>query len=205
MILVVFDLLGTFVFATSGAVVAARKNLDVFGALVLSFAAGTAGGIARDVLIGATPPIALKDGRYLVAAVLATAIAVVSPGIFERLNRPITILDAFGLALFGVTGTWRALDAGAGTVAAVLLGILTGVGGGVVRDVLVARVPVVFTREIYALAAALASGIVIIFELFDTSRAVSGTIAVVVAAGLRVTASYRGWHLPRLRAPSPDP
>src|SRR5688500_139217 len=126
--IVVFDLLGTFVFATSGAVVAARKNLDVFGALVLSFAAGTAGGITRDVLIGATPPIALRAARYLVVAVLATAIAVVRPGIFERLDRPITILDAFGLALFGVTGTWRALDAGAGTVAAMLLGILTGVG-----------------------------------------------------------------------------
>ena len=159
-VLIGFDLVGTFVFASSGALLARRAQLDLFGAFVLSFAAGTAGGITRDVLLGATPPLALTDWRYPSMALAATALAFLWPALFTTFDRPITYLDAAGLGLFAVTGTWRALDLDAPAVTALALGVLTAVGGGVVRDLLVARIPVVLRREVYALAAAVGSCLV---------------------------------------------
>lgn len=195
-VLVAFDLLGTFAFALSGVVLARRSHLDLFGAFVLSFAAGTAGGMARDALLGATPPLALTDWRYPAAALAATALGFLWPAVLTRFNRPITVLDAAGLGLFAVTGTWRALDLGAPAVTALALGILTGVGGGVARDLLVARIPVVLRREVYALAAAVGSAIVIATDEIGIERAIAGTAAVIVTCGLRLVAAFRDWHLP---------
>ena len=197
--LTLFDLVGTFIFASSGALVARKANLDLFGAFVLSLAAGTAGGILRDVLVGFTPPIALTEWRYPVTALAAMAAVAIRGEFLEtRLKRPITMLDALGLGLFATTGTWRALDASLPVVTALFIGVITAVGGGVVRDILVARVPVVLHREIYALAAAVASGLVIAAEVMDIDRAIAGVAAVAATASLRLVAAYKSWNVPKI-------
>ena len=199
MLLLVFDLIGTFVFASSGALAARKADLDLFGAFVLSLAAGTAGGILRDVLVGFTPPLALTEWRYPLTA-LAAMVAVALRGEFleYRLKRPITMLDALGLGLFATTGTWRALDASLPVVTALFVGVLTAVGGGVVRDLLVARIPVVLHREVYALAAAVASGIVLAADAIDIDRVVAGIGAVAFTATLRVFAAHKEWNVPKI-------
>lgn len=199
MLLTVFDLIGTFVFASSGAFLARKADLDLFGAFVLSLAAGTAGGIIRDVLLDFTPPLALTEWRYPLAAAAATAAVAIRGEFLEtRLKRPITMLDALGLGLFATTGTWRALDASLPVVTALFVGVVTAVGGGVVRDMLVARVPEVLRREIYALAAAAGSGLVIAAETMEMGRASAGVTAVALTASLRLVAAYKGWNLPKI-------
>jgi len=149
----VLDLIGTFVFALSGATLGVRKQLDLFGVLVLSFAAAVSGGIARDLLIGAIPPVALAQWHYLAITCMAGLVTFFRYHDVERLRNPVQVFDAIGLALFAVTGTAKALAAGLGPVGAMLLGMLTGIGGGIARDILVARVPVVLQSELYAVAA----------------------------------------------------
>ena len=147
------DLFGTFVFALSGAMVGVRHRLDLFGVLVLSFAAATAGGIARDLLIGAVPPAPIADWRYIAVPVLAGLATFRWHPMIRRVQSPVLVFDAAGLSLFAVSGALKALAFGLNPVAAVLLGMLTGIGGGMVRDVLVAEVPTVLRAEVYAVAA----------------------------------------------------
>ena len=154
--LLVLDLVGTFVFALSGAVAVVKERLDLFGVLVLSFAAGNAGGITRDLLIGAVPPGAISDWRYLAVSLLAGLVVFFWYPISERLRNLsslILIFDAAGLALFAVVGTQKALGYGLNPVMAPLLGMLSGIGGGMLRDVLVAQIPTVLRAELYAVAA----------------------------------------------------
>lgn len=140
-VLVVLDLVGIFVFAISGALVAVRKGLDVFGVLVLAGTTGLGGGFLRDVLIGATPPAALADWRYLMVPVAAGLVTFWYHPAVGRLERQVGVLDAFGLALFCVTGALKALEYGLGPVPAALMGMVTAIGGGMARDVLAGRVP----------------------------------------------------------------
>lgn len=197
--LLVFDLIGTFVFASSGALLARKAQLDLFGAFVLSLAAGTAGGVIRDLLVGFTPPVAMTEWRYPVVAAAATAVVALRGEFFEtRLNRPITMLDALGLGLFATTGTWRAIDTSLPVVTALFVGVVTAVGGGIVRDMLVARVPVVLHREVYALAALAGSGLVILADVVDVDRVVAGVSAVAITAGLRLVAANKSWNVPKI-------
>src|SRR5579884_393980 len=161
-LLVAFDLGGTFVFALSGAVAGVKNRLDLFGVLVLSFAAGNSGGIARDVMIGAIPPSAMSNWRYVAVSMLAGLITFYWYPIIDRLSSPVLVFDAAGLALFAVSGASKALAFGAGPVAATLLGMLTGIGGGMARDVLVREIPTILQTELYA-AAALLGAVVVVF------------------------------------------
>ena len=147
---IVLDLAGIFVFAISGALVGVRKGLDVFGVLVLAGTTGLGGGFLRDVLIDATPPAALEDWRYLLVPLLAGLLAFVYHPALGRMERSVTVLDAFGLGLFCVTGSLKALDYGLGVAPAALMGMVTGIGGGMLRDLLAGRVPAVFRGELYA-------------------------------------------------------
>src|SRR5947199_1589600 len=147
-LVVAFDLGGTFVFALSGAMTGVKHRLDLFGVLVLSFAAANAGGITRDVLIGAVPPAAIRDWRYIVVSLLAGPMTFYWHPMISRLRSPVLVFDAAGLALFAVSGTLTALAVHLSPVAAALLGVLTGIGGGMVRDVLVAEVPTVLRSEL---------------------------------------------------------
>lgn len=201
LVLLIANLAGTFVFALSGALAATRRQLDLFGVLVLSFAAANSGGIARDVLIGAVPPVAISDWRYLAAAVSAGLITFRWAPWIERLQYPVRMFDAAGLALFTVTGTTKALSFGLHPVMAALLGMLTGIGGGMVRDLLLANVPMVLRADLYAVAALVGAAVVVL-------GAAQGlpTVAVMSAGAaacfvLRMLAVRRGWHLPVAAGP----
>lgn len=191
------DLLGIFVFGLSGGILAVRRQLDIFGVLVLASAAALAGGVARDLLIGATPPAAVQDGRLVLVALAAGLTAFFLHRTIERLNRPVMVLDAIGLGLFAVVGCAKALAFGINPLIATLLGVLTAVGGGVVRDLLVTEVPRVLREEIYALAALVGAGIVALgaaFELPPGPVAVTGAVCATV---LRIVSVQRGWRAPR--------
>ena len=167
--LVVLDLVGIFVFAISGALVAVRKDLDVFGVLVLAGTTGLGGGFLRDVLIGATPPAALEDWRYLMVPVAAGLLTFCFHPALGRMERAVNVFDAFGLALFCVTGALKALDYGLGPLPAALMGMVTGIGGGMARDVLAGRVPAVFRGELYATPALAGAAIAVVGASTSTS------------------------------------
>jgi uncharacterized membrane protein YeiH len=200
--LLAFDLCGTFVFALSGAAAGVRYKADLFGVLVLAFAAGNSGGIVRDVLIGAVPPAAIRDWRYIAVSILAGLITFYWYRTINRLRSPVMIFDAAGLALFAVSGTTKALAFNAGPVAAVLLGMLTGIGGGIVRDVLVSEIPAVLRRELYAVAALIGAAAVVLGSVLDLSPAGASIAGAVSCFGLRFIAMRRGWHLPTARSPA---
>ncbi len=198
-LLLVFDLIGTFVFALSGGTLAVRQRLDLFGVLVLSCAAAVSGGIVRDVLIDAQPPAALADWRYLVTAILAGLVTFRWSAAIERLRNPVQLFDAAGLALFAVLGTGKALAFGVSPFAATLLGMTTGIGGGIVRDLLVARVPVVLQAELYAVAALVGGGVVALAAALQLPQQPAMAVGALACFGLRWMALRHGWQLPVAR------
>ena len=190
------DLAGTFAFAISGAVAAKQRGLDLFGICALAFIVACGGGIIRDLCIGAIPPAGLKNWQYLVVAITATGLTVGLYSVVQRLNRPVLLFDAVGLSLFAVTGAQKALAYGHNGEVAVLLGITTAVGGGVLRDILLNRVPVILEKEIYASAALIGAVIVVVG---DYLKWVSGDwvaiIALTVCFTLRILALRFHWNL----------
>jgi uncharacterized membrane protein YeiH len=160
-LLLVLNLAGTFVFGLSGGLTAVRARLDVFGVVVLAVVVGIAGGITRDVLIG-IPPQTFRDWRFLAIGAGAGLVTFVASGALTRLERPILVFDAAGLALFCVTGASTALEHHVSPVPAIVLGAITGVGGGALRDVLVREIPVVLRTGLYAIPALIGAGIVVI-------------------------------------------
>ena len=161
--LLVLDLVGTFVFALDGALVALRvARLDIVGAITLGMVTAIGGGVIRDVLIGAVPPATFSDWRYLTVATAGGLIAFLLGNRLERLSSPITVLDAAGLSLFAVIGASKALDFGLGAGQAILLGAITGVGGGTLRDVLVRRVPAVLQSGLYAIPAIIGAALTVV-------------------------------------------
>ncbi|HLU83034.1 MAG TPA: trimeric intracellular cation channel family protein [Trueperaceae bacterium] len=195
-LMLTLDLGGTFAFALSGAVAGTRRRLDLFGVLVLSVAAATFGGIARDLLIGAVPPAALVDWRYLAVSVAAGLITFFWTPLIERLRNPVRMMDAMGLALFAVAGTEKALAFGLSPVMAALLGMITGIGGGVARDVLLSDIPVVLRSELYAVAALAGASVVVAGHLFSLPIVPTVLAGGAVCFALRMQAIRRGWQLP---------
>jgi len=159
----VLDLAGTFAFALNGALTAVRAaRLDIVGVVTLAMITALGGGILRDVLLGALPPATFSDWRYLVVAAGGGLVAFVLSGRLDRLALPITVFDALGLSLFAVTGAQKAVALGAGVGQSILLGTITAVGGGTLRDVLVRRVPSVLSSELYAIPALVGAAIVVV-------------------------------------------
>jgi uncharacterized membrane protein YeiH len=200
-VLIAFDLVGTFVFALSGATAGVKHRLDLFGVLVLSFAAGNSGGIARDLMIGSVPPAAIRNWRYVAVSMLAGLITFYWYGIIDRLKSPVLLFDAAGLALFAVSGAGKALAFHTGPVAAMLLGMLTGIGGGMVRDLLVMEVPTVLRTELYAVAALVGAAVMVLGRTMHLPGAAAAIAGAVLCFGLRIVAMQRGWQLPIARAP----
>ncbi len=199
------DLAGTFVFALAGGTAGARRQLDLFGILVLSFAAACSGGIMRDVLIGAVPPAALTDWRYLATSLVAGAIAFRWHSDIERMANPVRMFDAAGLALFAVAGAEKALAYELSAVMAALLGMLTGIGGGVVRDLLLAQIPTVLRSDLYAVAALAGATLVVLADRFGLPPVAGALCGAALCFALRVMAINRGWHLPKpLQQPRTD-
>jgi uncharacterized membrane protein YeiH len=198
-VLVVLELLGVFVFALSGASLAVEKQLDLFGVLVLAAVTALGGGLLRDVLLGDTPPVVLRESRYLVVALVAGISVFLGAGRLEHIAAPVRVFDAAGLGLFVATGTAMALQAGLGAVPAITLGCLTGIGGGIARDVLVGVVPVVLRRELYAVPAVLGAAVVTLGDGVGAPGAATAAVAAVVVFTIRVLGVWRDWHFPVAR------
>jgi len=201
--LVVIDLVGIFVFGLSGGLVAVRKDLDVLGVLVLAATTGLGGGFIRDVLIGATPPAALADWRYLLVPVAAGLITFFYHPTLGRRERLVDVFDALGLGLFVAAGAAKAIDHGLGPLPATLMGLVTGVGGGVVRDVLAGRVPIILRRgTLYAVPAAAGAAVAAFGLQAGLAQALVTVVGFVVCAGWRLLAMWRRWEAPVPRGPA---
>ncbi|QIQ02539.1 trimeric intracellular cation channel family protein [Streptomyces liangshanensis] len=193
------DLAGIFVFAISGALLAVRKNFDVFGMAVLAEVTALGGGLLRDVVIGAVPPAAFTDLGYFSTPLVATALVFFLHPQVERIQGAVNVFDAAGLGLFCVTGTTKAYDHGLGLTASAALGLATAVGGGVLRDVLANEVPSLlrWDRDLYAVPAIVGAGVVAVCIRFDALNGVTSGVAVVTAFALRLLAMRFHWRAPR--------
>jgi len=198
-LVMVLDLGGTFVFAISGAVAAVKYRLDIFGVMVLAFTAGNVGGITRDLLIGAVPPAAISSLNYLGVSLLAGLIVFFRDPAVPRHNNAVLWFDAVGLAFFAVAGAEKALLHGINPVMAALLGMLTGIGGGMLRDVLVMQIPTVLRSDLYALAALVGAAIVVGGHLLNVNAVATTVVGGLACFALRYLAIRHGWHLPRAR------
>ena len=191
------DLAGTFAFAISGAVAAKQRGLDLFGICAIAFIVACGGGIIRDLCIGAIPPAGLTNWHYLVAAIGAAGMTIGLYSFVRRLNHPVLLFDALGLSMFAVTGAEKSLAYGHNTEVAVLLGITTAVGGGVLRDILLNRIPVILQKEIYASAALIGALIVVLGNSLKwPSDDWISLIALTICFGLRLLALRYHWNLP---------
>jgi uncharacterized membrane protein YeiH len=198
-LVMVLDLGGTFVFAISGAVAAVKYRLDIFGVMVLAFAAGNVGGITRDLLIGATPPAAIDHLTYLGVSILAGLIVFFWDPVVTRHSNTVLWFDAVGLAFFAVAGAEKALLLGINPVMAALLGMLTGIGGGMLRDVLVMQIPAVLRSDLYALAALIGAAIVVGGHVLNVNAVATTIVGGLACFALRYMAIRHGWHLPHAR------
>lgn len=211
----VLDVVGVFVFALSGAIVAVRRGLDLFGILVLGWVAGLGGGIIRDLFLGITPPVAVSDWRLLAAAVTAGLGVFLLHGTWEqssstrpqarrrRVSSVVRLLDAAGLAVFAVSGALVALDREAGPLAATLIGGITAVGGGVLRDVLARQVPEVLQRELYAVPALVGAALVVLLHDLDALTPVTAWLCVGLVFVIRVVAVALDLNAPRALRSTP--
>jgi uncharacterized membrane protein YeiH len=191
------DLLATAVFAVSGGLTAVRARMDVVGVMVLAAVTGIGGGLIRDVLIGATPPVTLTDWRYVVVPLVAGLATFLFHPQLGRLGRPINVFDAFGLGLFSVAGALKAADHGVTPIGAIALGVVTGVGGGVIRDVLTGQVPLVFRKsELYAIPAAAGAALAVLGHRLDQPDALVLSVSAGVVIAVRLLAIWRGWTSP---------
>ncbi|MEJ3745080.1 trimeric intracellular cation channel family protein [Actinomycetes bacterium KLBMP 9797] len=195
----ILELVGIYVFATSGALKAIQKNFDAVGILVLAMVTALGGGILRDVIIGDTPPAAFRNTNYLLIPLIAAAVTFFAHPVVERLTVTMLVFDAAGLGLFCVTGTLKALDYDLGALQAVLLGVTTAVGGGVLRDITARETPalVKVDTDLYSIPAAAGATVVAIAYRTDLSMPAVAIGAAVLVFAFRVVAMLRHWTAPR--------
>ncbi|MGW1784268.1 trimeric intracellular cation channel family protein [Streptomyces sp. NPDC002143] len=193
------DLAGIFVFAISGALLAVRKNFDVFGIAMLAEVTALGGGVFRDLVIGAVPPAAFTDLGYFLTPLVAALLVVFLHPQVERIQLGVNVFDAAGLGLFCVTGTMKAYDYGLGLTASAALGVATGVGGGVLRDVLANEVPSLlrWDRDLYAVPAMVGATMVALSIRYDLLTDLAGALAALTAFVLRLLAMRFHWRAPR--------
>ena len=197
-LLLVLDLAGTFVFALDGGLTALRATrLDIVGVVTLAMITALGGGILRDLVIGAIPPATFDDWRYLTVAAAGGLIAFVLAGLPDRLNLPINLLDAAGLSLFAVTGASKALDFGLGPGQAIILGAVTAVGGGTVRDVLIGRIPAVLHSGLYAIPALIGAAITVAASRLGLYGLGAALVAATVCFFVRLLGIVFGLDAPR--------
>ena len=197
MTLLVLDLVGVFFFAVSGSLLAARRNFDIVGSLLLGSLAGLGGGVARDLIIGKGVPLAFTEPVYLLPPLMAALLVFIHVLGVERYRRTLLVFDAAGLALFCVTGTLTAHDAGLNPVSAALLGVTTAVGGGLLRDVVANEVPQVFNpRGVYAIPAMLGAGMVSLLTALGVFSPALGIAVAALVFTLRILSLRYGWRIP---------
>jgi uncharacterized membrane protein YeiH len=204
-VLVALDLIGTFAFALNGSLTALRTaRLDIVGVVTLGMITALGGGTIRDVLLASLPPATFVDWRYLAVAAGGGLIAFLLGRHLERLNTPITVLDAAGLSLFAVTGASKAVVLGFGPAQAVIVGGITAVGGGTLRDVLIRRIPFVLTSELYAIPALVGATVFVVLERFDAAVPIAAVAGAVLCFVIRMIGVRFGLNAPcPLAPPSP--
>lgn len=205
MTLLILDLAGIFFFAVSGSLLAARRNFDIVGSLMLGSFVGLGGGVIRDLIINQGVPLAFSKPVYLLPPLLAAILVFTHALGVQRYRRTLLVFDAAGLALFCVTGTLTAHQAGLNPVSAALLGVTTAVGGGLLRDVVANEVPQVFNpRGVYAIPALLGAGLVSLFTALDVFGPVLGIAVAALVFALRILSLRYGWRIPLAgRTPAP--
>ena len=191
------DYIGAFAFAVSGAAAAHARRLDLFGILIVAFVVACGGGIVRDLLLGTLPPGNLSNWRYLLITAAACFFAIYGEALLKALKHPVLFFDALGLGLFSVTGAYRALTLGHGGELAIISGVVTAVGGGVIRDVFLARVPVIFQAEIYGIAALVGASALVCLIGLGVGFNVAAVIWILGCVCLRLLSIKFGWSLPR--------
>ena|SRR5918996_1639937 len=195
--MLVAELMGMFVFGISGGLVAVQMHLDIVGVVVLATATGVGGGVVRDLLLDAGPPPATTHWYYVAAPMLGGVLTFFFHPAIRGIGRTVNVFDAFGLGLFTVLGAVKALDLGFDPVAAIGAGVMTGVGGGVIRDVLAREIPVVLKRgELYAIPAVAGALMIVIGDCLHVSIETTGPIAAFVIIIWRLMALRRGWSAP---------
>ncbi|MCK8679468.1 trimeric intracellular cation channel family protein [Streptomyces lichenis] len=193
------DLVGIFVFAISGALLAVRKNFDVFGMAVLAEVTALGGGLFRDLVIGAVPPAAFTDLGFFLMPLVATALVFFLHPVVERTQAAVNVFDAAGLGLFCVTGATKAYEYGLGLTASAVMGLATAVGGGVLRDVLANEVPSLlrWDRDLYAVPAIVGATLVVLCIRFEMLNPFTSGVAAVTAFLIRILAMRYHWRAPR--------
>jgi uncharacterized membrane protein YeiH len=191
------DLMGTFAFGISGALAGRERRLDPFGVLVVTYATACGGGIVRDLCLGSLPPVGMGDWRYLACVVLAAAVTLWMYPTLDRIRNPVVWFDSLGLGLFAVVGAQKSMQLTNNIEVALVLGVIAAVGGGVLRDVLLNRVPVILEKEIYALAALAGAAIQVFGQWAGWSAVLTPWIAVLTCFVIRSLALRYSWSLPR--------
>lgn len=194
--LYILDIFGTGVFAVTGALAAGRKRLDLFGVLVLAIATAIGGGTIRDMALGATPVFWITDSNYVPVASGCALLTVVWLRFAPFPSRLLPIGDAVGLATFTIIGAAKALSMGVAPMMAVLLGVMTGVAGGMIRDVLCGEVPMVLRREIYATASIIGGAVFVLATHALSYHPISTWLGIGATLSLRLAAIRFNLSLP---------
>lgn len=192
----VMDGIGTFVFALSGAMAAMQRRLDIFGVILLAFIAACGGGMLRDIMIGAVPPASLSHIRYITLSVAAALLCLACRPLLTRLAQPVALFDAIGLSLFCVTGAQKTFVYTGSVEVAIFLGMLTAIGGGLLRDIILNRIPLILQKEIYASASLLGAAIISLTNYMQWNPNWGAWIAISVCFSLRMLSLRYHWHLP---------
>ena len=196
-IIYILDLIGTAAFAASGAWVGVRKQMDLFGVLVLGVVTAVGGGTLRDLLLGDIPPFSLKNESYIYIAIVVSLIVFANRVQFKTFEKPLLYFDAIGLGTFVVIGTTKALDFHLGLLGAILMGVMTGTAGGVIRDLFANQVPLIFRREIYASACVAGGLLLVALETVGTARPVAALLSAGTVISVRLLAIHYNWALPK--------
>jgi uncharacterized membrane protein YeiH len=196
-IIYILDLIGTAAFAASGAWAGVRRHMDLFGVLVLGAVTAVGGGTLRDLLLGDIPPFSLKDEAYIYIAIAVSLVVFANRNSFKTFEKPLLYFDAIGLGTFVVIGTTKAVDFQLGALGSVLMGVMTGTAGGVLRDLLANQVPLILRREIYASACIAGGTLLVVLEDFGTARPVAALLSAGTVILVRLLAIYYDWSLPK--------
>jgi len=195
------EMLGTAAFAISGALAATRQRLDVFGVLVITFATAIGGGTVRDVIIGNTPVAWLKDNQTITVIFVSFLLTLIFRRYLRHFSRTLAVFDAVGLGFATIVGLQRGVEANLSPAICVTLGMVSGCFGGVVRDVLLNEIPLVFRKDIYASASMLGGILYFLFASWDMFRPLAATLAMLSIIGLRLAVMRYGWEFPSLKTP----
>ncbi len=196
-IIYILDLIGTAAFAASGAWVGVRKHMDLFGVLVLGTVTAVGGGTLRDLLLGDIPPFSLQDEVYIYIAITVALVVFINRRRFKLFEKPLLYFDAIGLGTFVVIGTTKAMEFQLGALGAVLMGVMTGTAGGVLRDLLANQVPLILRREIYASACFAGGALLVILEMAGVALPAAALLAAGTVIIVRLLAIHYDWSLPK--------